>query len=343
MNVYFFEPPPAQKAGGLEAAIQSLAISLQNANCRVEINAAVDFSRVGRDTLVHFHGIWQPSHPQIARQCREHKVPYLISPHGMLEPWAWKHKWWKKWPYFHTVEKKYLLSADAILATGQEEAGNIGRLLRHQNIAVLPLGLTGDARPGYDAARRELGWNHEWILLYLSRIHPKKGLNLLLEALAALQGQLAVPMRLVVVGGGEESYVRSLQEWSRHKQQALPRVDWVGEVWGDARWKYFQGADLFCLPTHSENFGLAVLEACQVGTPVLTTRATPWSRLLEERGGYICEPNVNAIQQSVLQFLKDGKWHDTRRLTLSEWAWQAFNWDTLVQDYLKLYQKLLRG
>ena len=58
------------------------------------------------------------------------------------------------------------------------------------------------------------------------------------------------------------------------------RIEWKGAVWGEARWPYFQGADLFCLPTHSENFGLAILDACQVGTPALTTTETPWSEAL---------------------------------------------------------------
>jgi glycosyltransferase involved in cell wall biosynthesis len=96
-------------------------------------------------------------------------------------------------------------------------------------------------------------------------LHPKKGLDLLLRALAVTE--LPEMSRLVIVGGGDPYYVSKLRSLAASLADRLPKIDWVGEVWGAARWPYFQGANLFCLPTHSENFGLAVLEACQVGTP----------------------------------------------------------------------------
>src|SRR5689334_14556329 len=98
MNVHFFQPPPEQLTGGLDAAITSLREAL------TRIGVAVDDALPEHAGVAHFHGLWQPAHARFARECRRRGVPYVVSPHGMLEPWAWRHKWWKKWPYFHLVE-----------------------------------------------------------------------------------------------------------------------------------------------------------------------------------------------------------------------------------------------
>src|SRR5207248_11540510 len=76
----------------------------------------------GGQEVVHFHGLWQPAFPRLAAHCRRRRVPYVVSPHGMLEPWAWRHKWWKKWPYFFVVERRFLQNANRLVATSQIEA-----------------------------------------------------------------------------------------------------------------------------------------------------------------------------------------------------------------------------
>jgi len=148
----------------------------------------------------------------------------------MLEPWAWRHKWWKKWPYFHLVEKRFLTRASALLATAAPEAERLRKFIPRQRIEALPLGMTSDARPDYENARQLLGWApEERVLLYLSRIHVKKGLDLLLRALAATP--LPEPARLVIVGDGEPGYVRALQQLAAKHFATLPPIEWKGAVW----------------------------------------------------------------------------------------------------------------
>lgn len=335
MKVAFFVPPAEQRAGGLDAAIDGLRGALGRRGLAVTDVLPGD----ERDGVAHFHGLWQPAHARAARACRARKIPYVVSPHGMLEPWAWRHKRWKKWPYFHLVEKRHLARAGALLATAAQESARLREFVPQQRIETLPLGLTGLARPDYAAARAQLGWSEdECVLLFLSRIHEKKGLDLLLQALTSLANNS--PMRLVVVGGGAPEYVGQLKRFAEEKGSTLPRIDWIGPVWGDARWKYFQGADLFCLPTHSENFGLAVLEACQVGTPVLTTVETPWATALASGRGFICQARVDEIRAAVQRFLSQDRWSDEARAALAEWAWSQFHWDTLAERYVDFYRTL---
>ena len=335
MKIVFFVPPAEQRVGGLDAAIDGLRGALERRGAGVGERLPDD----ARDCVVHFHGLWQPAHARAARACRARGIPYTVSPHGMLEPWAWRHKRWKKWPYFHLVEKRHLARAGALLATAAQEAGRLREAVPGQRIETLPLGMTGAARPDYSAARAQLGWaEDERVLLFLSRIHVKKGLDLLLQALASLAN--TGPVRLVVVGDGAPDYVGQLKHFAEEQAGVLPRIDWIGPVWGDGRWKYFQGADLFCLPTHSENFGLAVLEACQVGTPVLTTVETPWAEELAGGRGFICRPRTEDVRRELARFFSSDRGTPEARAALAEWAWMRFHWDALAERYVAFYRSL---
>jgi len=339
IRVHFSLPPPEKRAGGLEAAINGLWEALNRAGA--VIDEVPPASSNGND-LVHLHGAWQPAQARLARQLARRGVPFVVSPHGMFEEWALHHKWWKKLPYFHLVEKRHLKEASALLATGRLEAEHLRDLLPGRRVESLPLGLTGDALPNYATARKAMGWREdERVLLFLSRLHVKKGLNLLLEALASIR----VPerTRLVIVGDGEPRYVHSIRAQAELLGSALPKIDWIGQVWGAARWPYFQGADLFCLPTFSENFGLAVLDSCQVGTPVLTTVMTPWLDYLGDRKGFICEPTVESVAHQLGRFFEESPQTARDREALSDWAWTTFHWDKLAPLYLAFYRSVIQA
>jgi glycosyltransferase involved in cell wall biosynthesis len=333
-TLHFHEPPPAQRAGGLDAAISSLCSAISGTGTRVEMNPAP-----GEAACAHFHGLWQRNFPALARAYTARGIRYVVSPHGMLEPWAWRHRWWKKFPYWHLIEKRWTRRAACILATAESEAARLRRFFPHTRIETLPLGLTGEARPDYDAARAHFGWEKDApVLLFLSRIHEKKGLDLLIGALADLHGQYPAGTRLVIVGPAEQpAYAARCRAFAQRHAARLPRIDWIGAVWGEERWRYFQGADLFCLPTHSENFGLAVLEALQVGTPALTTTETPWADVLHHRG-YICTPRLGDLKRALAEFFHQPS--KVPRATLSEWAWTNYHWNALAPRYAAVYSAL---
>ena len=341
MNIHFYEPPAAKKAGGLDAAISSLGAAMKRLGHSVVVNAGLPTNPAG--TVAHFHGLWQRNFPALARECARRGIPYVASPHGMLEPWARRKKWWKKWPYFHLVEKRWIAGAACVLATAKPEADRLAHFFPRSRIESLPLGLTADKRPDYAAARARLGWNaEETVLLFLSRIHEKKGLDLLLTALAELHGTLPRATRLVIVGPEEQpGYAARCRDFIAQNAARLPRTDWLGPVWGEDRWSYFQGADLFCLPTHSENFGLAVLESCQVGTPALTTTETPWADVLTAGRGFIARPEIADIRAQLAQFFSTARSTTDERAALTAWAWENYDWAKLAPRYAALYGSLL--
>lgn len=335
MKICFVELSAEKQIGGLSAAIQSLRAALESQN--ISVVDQNEFLRAPEKVnLVHFHGLWDLRHSALSRSCRPRKIPYVVSPHGMLEPWAWRHKRWKKLPYFYLRERGHLAGADALLATGADEARRLREFFPRGKTVALSLGLTSEARPDYVAAREKLGWRKdERVLLFLSRVHPKKGLDLLLRALNGIRNA-----RLVIVGGGDAKYVSELRDFCKKNAADLPRVDWIGEIWGEARWPYFQGADLFCLPSHSENFGIAVLEACQVGTPALTTTTTPWAEELCDDRGFICEPEIPSIRRALEHFFSKPVVSIEERQRLSDWAWTKFHWSVLAPRYAEFYERL---
>ena len=339
MNVDLFEPPPAQKIGGLGLGIRSLERFLRLAGVTVRSNPWDVGLGDRAPRVVHFHGLWQPKFLSVSARCRRLNIPYVVSPHGMLEPWAWRHKRWKKWPWYHLFERRHLSGASRLLATSEAEARNLKGFLPSRNCHVLSLGLTSQCEPDYAAARHFLGWlDSELVLLFLSRVHPKKGLHVLLRALAGLDPERVKNVRLVIVGGGEASYVRELKSFLQRESSRLPRVDWLGEVWGDGKWVYFQGADLFCLPSYSENFGLAVLEALQVGTRVLTTDQTPWEMVASLGAGMIVQPVEGAIRAALVEFLANPEWTSAQRTTLALKIHGQFSWESVGPAYLRFYE-----
>jgi glycosyltransferase involved in cell wall biosynthesis len=345
MIIDFFQPPPAQRIGGLDLATKSLKNFLVRSGVTVRDDPVMEvIGESETPEIVHFHGLWQRNFPRISALCRRRKIPYIVSPHGMLEPWAWRHKWWKKWPYFYLIERRHLAQADRLLTTSAAEAGNLKKFFPRSNPVVLPLGLAESRRPNYGTARRTLGWNEsEIVLLFLSRIHPKKGLPILLQALASLApNSNSRPIRLVIVGGGAEAYLRELQAVVRSEQTRLPRIDWIGEVWDDSKWTYLEGADLVCLPSYSENFGFVVLESLQVGTRVLTTDRTPWESISSWGAGWIVQPTVDALAGALARYLANPEWPAEQRSRLAAETSNRYAWEKIGADYLRFYEDATR-
>ncbi|MGE9271130.1 MAG: glycosyltransferase [Verrucomicrobiales bacterium] len=334
MRVRFVSPPAALQVGGIENALKGMQAALEGVG--VEVVEGVDVE--DRDAVHHFHGLWSLPHVGEARRLRKAGLPYVVSPHGMLEPWAFRHRAWKKRPFFSLLGRPMIEAAEAVVVTSEMEGEHVAKLVTAKHVEVLPLGCRDTQKVDYQAARSLLGWNEdEPVLVFLSRIDEKKGLDFLLKGLAAAASS---DVKLVVVGSGHEPYVDGLKQLAKELKL---RVEWVGPVWGADRWPYLQGADAFCLTTHSENFGIAVLEAMHVGTPVLTTEGTPWRDHRDREGVWICQPEVNSIRDSLTRLLaKREDWGNQARESLASWAEQEFSWPSLAPRYLEMYEKVRR-
>lgn len=346
INIIFHRPPDSLRVGGLDLAMNELSDALSNQGVSVYFadNLEKDeYAVISKHRSIGwFHGLWQSPYRTYARFYQEQGIPYVVSPHGMLEPWAIKHKAWKKWPYFYCIEKRILQKAQIVFATGMLEEQHLKTKLSNVKTAVIPLGLRANVNPDYDAARQELGWQpHETVLLFLSRIHPKKGLLELLQVLTQVPETEKIKLRMVIVGDGDKKHIQAVQAYMKQNERSLPKVEYVGPVWGEGKWRYLQGANLFCLTTYSENFGLAVLEALTVGTPILTTDQTPWASFKHQKGYYITTLNKNDIRETLMSYIKHAKWSAEERQYLAQTVKEQYAWDRVSKEYIRELTPLL--
>ena len=259
--------------------------------------AAVGFLREFHPDVLHLHGFWDLTILRAAQAARRARIPVVLSPHGVLAPWALRHRRFSKHLVWHAYARGCLRGIDALLATSGQEAADIRRGGFRQPVTTVPLGvdlpdLTPRAVPeqladGTADARR--------IVLFLSRLHATKGLPLLVHAWAAVRPP---GWRLVIAGPGNPREIDALQSLCA-ALGVTADVQLAGEVRGAGRDRLYRTAGLFVLPSHTENFGLVVAEALAHGLPVITTRGTPWSELVARQCGWWVEADVAALTRAL--------------------------------------------
>ena len=226
----------------------------------------------GGTGLVHDHGLWLPTNHASARAAARASVPFVVSTRGMLTEWALRFNAGKKRAAWALYQRRDLQSARLFHATAEEEVEDIRRAGLRQPVALIPNGveLPDRAREAPTGTVRKA--------LFLSRVHPKKGLINLVRAWAEVRPE---GWELVLAGPDEGGHRAEVEHVIR--ALGLEGVRWTGEVDDRAKWDLYYGADLFVLPTFSENFGIVVAEALAAGIPAITTTGAPWG-VLEERG-----------------------------------------------------------
>jgi len=226
-------------------------------------------------SLVHLQHVWDPYIHIIAYFARIKGIPYLITPRGMLEPWIMKRNSWKKQLALFLYQRRDLRKAICIHATCKMEKDNIRSLGFTQPIALIPNGLDLSSikkvKDNFGAKK----------LVFLSRIHPKKGIEILLDAWKEVNSK---EWTLEIAGEGDLKYIKELE--FNLKTENITNVKFVGPQYGAEKWSFLKSADLFVLPTYSENFGIVVAEALAVGIPVITTKGAPWQVLETNRCGW---------------------------------------------------------
>jgi glycosyltransferase involved in cell wall biosynthesis len=238
-------------------------------------------------TIVHLHGLWSPFTHAVAVATRRARIPLVISPRGMLEPWSLAHHRWRKRAAWLLYQRRDVAGAALLHATAPDEGENLRALGLRAPIAVVPNGVV--VEPAGDEAPRER------VFLFLSRLHPKKGAHLLLEAVARISGRMReAGWRCIIAGpdeGGHGADLRALAD----RLGVTDLVSFRGPVEGSEKRRLYRTASLFVLPSFSENFGIVVAEALAHGTPALSTTGTPWRDLGTYDCGWWTEPTMETI------------------------------------------------
>ncbi|MFN3961714.1 MAG: glycosyltransferase [Fimbriimonadaceae bacterium] len=297
------------------------------------------------------HGIWQQGVAAMGPGLKHSRTPYVVWTHGMLDPWFDENKLkrLKKMIYWRRFLAPVLERAHAVMFTTEEErrlAENRFRpyRFRQQVVAYGTRGIVGDADAMRAAFLQEFPeLQGKRVLLFLSRVHPKKGCDLLVRAFGEVYGQNPEVM-LVIAGPDQVNWIETLRQEAQAAGVA-DRIVWPGMLKGDRKWGAFAAAEAFVLPSHQENFGIVVAEALSAGKPTLISdRVNIWREVIAAKAGIVA-PDTQA---GATQLLRDWECLGTEgREAMSQQARpcfeEHFSVEGSVRDFLAVAEAAIKS
>jgi len=289
------------------------------------------FLKNEKPDIVHINGIWSPQNWGFQKVAQELKIKVVLSPHGMLESWILENNPLKKKIALFLFQNKAIKNVELLHATAQMEKDSIRKLGFNNPITIIPNGIDlrdlKEIKTYYGTKR----------IVFLSRIHPKKGIEILLEAWRNLDTK---GWTLQIAGNGDPAYIENLSQ----SAQDLKNVYFVGAMYEEAKWNFLRSADIMVLPTHSENFGIVVAESLAVGVPVVTTTGTPWQDLESYNCGWWIDLSVENLKATLLKIFDAPEdvlatMGDNGKKLVKE----KYDMQTIGKNMVELYNTILKG
>ena len=300
-------------------------------------NKLVGLLRSGRCQLVHDNGLWLPCNWAAWKAARSFGVPYVLSPHGMVEPWALAWRAPRKRIALMLYQHEVLKGTAAFMATSAAEYESLRRLGLDQPVAVVPNGIDLELAETSPPAGLDKPDDRTRVVLFLSRIHPKKGIENLLQAWAGLDTRGWV---LRIAGPDEDGYLDSMRRLAQRLGLA-GRVEFPGAVSGEQKRETYRAADVFVLPAHTENFGVVVAEALAHGLPVITTTGTPWREIVEAGCGWWVDIGVPPLAAALGEAMGLS---DRQRSLMGKRGQEyvrRYSWDAIARQTAEVYRWVL--
>jgi len=299
----------------------------------------------GQFDVVHQHGIWTGISRVTYKLVKKHNIPSAIAPHGSLESWALKRSNWKKQIAKCFYESRNLNTAACLHATAEPEVSDFRKFGLSNPIAVIPNGVNSkwlNSEGRSDNFRKHFKIDpQKRILLFLSRITPKKGLIMLLKAISMIMNDFENWILLIIGPDefGHKSEVKTLVK----DLGLVDAVKFIRPLFNQLKRDAFSAADLFILPSYSEGAPIVILEALAAEVPVITTKASPWPELISHECGWwvdinvkkICEALKNSLSMSREKLQVMGR--NGKKLVTSKYTWSIS-----AQMTIDLYLWILR-
>jgi glycosyltransferase involved in cell wall biosynthesis len=292
---------------------------------------------------IHIHGLWEQSTCVAARAANRLGKPYILSAHGMLEPWALANKKWKKRIYAALIEREIVAGATCLHALTRAEALNYRGFGSRAPIVVIPNGVNVpsqvDPKLFFDAYPALRG---KRIILFLGRMHFKKGLNLLVNAWAELAAKWP-DVHLVIAGPDSESTRTTIEQLVRERA-LVNQVSFTGMLQCEMKWSCLAAAECFVLPSYSEGLSTSVLEAMGIGLPVIITRHCNLPEVTDSGAGWEIEATQEELAQALGKVLKNSPTENQaigrRGMCLVR---DHFNWQAVARRMSEVYRWAATG
>jgi glycosyltransferase involved in cell wall biosynthesis len=295
---------------------------------------------VRRANIVHIHGLWNLHATVAAAAARWLGIPYVITPHGMLDNWARSRSWLKKQIFGYLFERRNLRRAATVHFLNSEECAEARNYGVQLHTSVLPNGVFvnqfADLPDKTTLSKAYPELEDKVVALFLGRLHPKKGFDLLIPALA--HAITTCPQLHLLVAGPDQGGYRSELEAQIRELGLLSRVTFLGMVSGKNKLDALASADFFVLPSHQEGDSVAVKEALACGLPVLITPACHFPEVQQAGAGIVVPPNEQAWQEALCLLYKD----KNSRIHMGQRACplvqERYTWEKVVQQLLDIYR-----
>ena len=252
-----------------------------------------------KPALIHIHGIWEAPTSSAAKTAKNDGIPYIYTIRGMLEPWSLTQSPLKKKLALLLYQRRLLNKAFCLHVTAESEMHSLRNLGFKNPIAIIPNGI--DLRK-FPPQKEYYSKSNGKRILFLSRIHPKKGLEMLIDIWSSLDQGTKQGWYIDIVGNGAADYIAKLQD-QIDQTKLNDEVRIYPPAYGIDKFKRYQDARLFILPTYSENFGVVIAEALASYTPVITTYGAPWEDLETQNAGWWTPITPEAMKSALLNAL----------------------------------------
>ena len=277
--------------------------------------------------------------------CRCQKIPYVIAPRGMLEPWALANKAWKKYLYYRLLERPSLNRAIAIHALASTEAKNILSLGLNSPIVTIPNGIFPcefERLPSPEIFYQKFSHIRDKILiLFLGRIDPKKGLDLLAPAFAQVNAQFP-NTHLVVAGPDNIGFLPVAQQYFKD-ENCLHSVTFTGMLTGKLKLSALSAAGLYVSPSYSEGFSMSVLEGMACGLPCVITNGCNFPEADTAQAAHVVDIKSEAIALALINLLKGPDAAKAMGNRAHQFVLKNYTWDTVATNLVQVYQAILNG
>ena len=291
--------------------------------------------------LVHVHAIFSYASTIAMAIARIKNVPYITRPLGQLCEWSLQQSKLRKQIYLNVIERSNLLHSKSLHFTAEQEKTEFNQLGLNIPNFILPHGVyiptpISDAKTQVRKILHIL--DQRPIVLFMSRIHPKKGLEYLISALSKLKES---NFALVIAGSGDPDYVNQIKDLLK-THDICDRTHMIGFVKGETKNLYLQGADIFALTSHSENFGIAAIEALAAGTPVLITDGVAIAPMVKEQAiGYVTQLEVEAIASIIQEFFDHPDIAKQKGDRATLYIAEHYSWAKITCRLMTVYKNLL--